>query len=74
MDPKWHPLALMVIGGVILLVTYFSSLFFVQTTLSAVIAFTVLTIAALTLASGITLAFIHTYRKEAPRVTAWRRQ
>lgn len=67
MDPKWHPTILMVLGATLLVFTYVTSLFFVENTLQASIAFTVMTVAVLTLASGVTLAFIHTFRKDPMR-------
>lgn len=67
MDPKWHPTLLMVLGVTVLVLTYVTSLFFVENTMQAAIAFTVMTVAVLTLASGVTLAFIQTFRKDPVR-------
>ena len=58
MDPRWHPTSLMVLGAVITLTAYFTSGWY---PLVAVVAGMI--IGGLTLASGITLAYINTFRR-----------
>lgn len=62
MDPKWHPLALMVLGAGLVTLTYVTSASYppLAVTLG-------MTLGGLTLASGITLAFFQTFRREYPR-------
>lgn len=57
MDPKWNPIALMVLGTGLTLVAFFSSASY---PLTAVIIG--LVVGALTLASGVVLAYIQTIR------------
>lgn len=68
MDPRWHPAILMGLGALITLVAYFTS---AQFPLVAVVAG--MAIGGLTLAAGVTLAYINTFRRprEGPASPGW---
>ena len=67
MDPRWHPAILMGLGAAIVLVAYFTSNHY-----PIVAVATGMVIGGLTLAAGITLAYINTFRRprEGPQ-QAW---
>lgn len=73
MDPRWHPTVLMLLGAAITLVAYFTSTHY---PLMAVLAG--LIIGGLTLAAGITLAYINTFRRPRDvgpqQAWTWRRR
>lgn len=73
MDPRWHPAILMGIGAALTLVAYFTSNHY------PIVAVAVgMTIGGLTLAAGVTLAYIQTFRRPRdatpPQPWTWRRR
>jgi uncharacterized membrane protein len=72
-DPRWHPTVLTVLGAIITLTAYFTSTHY---PLYAVAIGMI--VGGLTLAAGITLAFINTFRRPRdttpPQPWTWRRR
>lgn len=65
LNPRYNPILLMALGSGLLILTYVTSLIYVDSAAKLALAYTVMAIGILTLASGIVLAFIQTFR-EAP--------
>lgn len=65
MNPRYNPILLMGLGSGLLILTYITSLFYANSASKLALSYVLMIIGVLTLASGIVLAFIQTFR-EAP--------
>ena len=65
MDPRWNPITLMVLGAALMVFTYTMSFFFEGTVFSQVMSVIVLALGALTMASGVVLAYLQMFRDQS---------
>lgn len=65
MNPKWNPITLMVLGSVLTVFSYFTSLLYASTGYQVALGIIMTTFGMLTLASGVVLAYLHFFR-DAP--------
>lgn len=63
MNPRYNPILLMGLGSALLILTYVTSLLYADTAARLALAYTVMAIGILVLASGVVLAFIQTFRE-----------
>lgn len=67
MNPRWNPITIMILGTVLTVFSYLTSLFFVSAGFEVAMAVGLAAFGLLVLASGIVLAYLQFYRDQ-PRV------
>lgn len=67
MNPRWNPIILMVLGSVLTIFAYLTSLVYVQTGFEATLSIIMTTFGMLTVASGVVLAYLHFFREDSSR-------
>jgi hypothetical protein len=68
MNPKWNPIVLMVLGTALMVFASLSAYFVAVDIFAQVVSLIVLAFGALTMASGVVLAYLAMYRDPVPRL------
>lgn len=67
MNPRWNPITLMVLGTLLTVFSYLTSLIYVQTGFQATLGVVMTAFGMLTVASGVVLAYLHFFREDPAR-------
>lgn len=64
MNPRWNPITIMLVGTLLTVFAYLTSLFFVSSNFEVILALLLTGFGILALASGIVLAYLQFYRDQ----------
>jgi hypothetical protein len=64
MNPRWNPVTIMILGTLLTVFAYVTSLFFVSSAFEVTLALMLTAFGILTLASGVVLSYLQFYRDE----------